>query len=291
MARFEVSPAAAHELLSACRLLFSDAGAEHGRDRLLSDAQTSGLFVARDTNGRLRAAALVQVLPGALGVAWLPRGDSRKAVDAVTSAACEWLRSRGVKVCQAFASVGEVADMAPLEQHRFRHTTQLVFLRRDVSDTSLPAQPQPPLEWGDEGRPMSDEFRRVLLATHEGSFDCPELTGARTPEEVLAGFDAPAPGGGLSLYRDGGEPVGVVICTESTEEMVELTYIGVVPAHRGRGIASRMLVENLWGACYGGYTSVVLSVDTRNTPAMKLYARHGFVEYDRREVWLATWRA
>jgi mycothiol synthase len=32
---------------------------------------------------------------------------------------------------------------------------------------------------------------------------------------------------------------------------------------------------------------LTVSVDARNEPAMKLYARHGFTEYDRREVWLA----
>src|SRR5690349_16226883 len=111
MPPFTVSPAAAHELLPACRLLFTEGRAEHSRDRILSDAHTSGLFVARDASGRLRAAALVQALPGALGVAWPPRGDSVEAIDAATTAACEWLRSRGVKVCQAFAETGEVADM------------------------------------------------------------------------------------------------------------------------------------------------------------------------------------
>jgi len=136
---------------------------------------------------------------------------------------------------------------------------------------------------------MSDEFRRVLLATHEGSLDCPELTGPRTAEEVLAGFDVPTRGGSLSLYREDGEPVGVVICAESTKDTVELTYIGVVPAHRRRGVGVRMLIGNLWRACYGGYTDMTLSVDARNTPAVKLYTRHGFVEYDRREVWLASW--
>src|SRR5437868_2938864 len=111
MPRFEVSPAAAHELWPACRLLFADGRAENCRDRLLTDPHTSGLFVARDSTGRLRAAALVQALPGALGVAWPPRGDSPGALDAVTAAACEWLRGRGVKVCQAFAAASEISDM------------------------------------------------------------------------------------------------------------------------------------------------------------------------------------
>ena len=59
MPRFAVSQAAAQELLPACRLLFA-ARAEHSRDRLLSDRDASGLFVACG-GGRLCGAALVQV--------------------------------------------------------------------------------------------------------------------------------------------------------------------------------------------------------------------------------------
>src|SRR5262249_421491 len=151
---------------------------------------------------------------------------------------CEWLLARGVKVCQAFASANEVADMAPLERSGFRHTTQLVSLQRDVR-TVEPEQGEYTLEWSNEHLPLSDEFRRVALATREGTLDCPELTGARTPEELLAGFDAPAFSGGLSLYRERGEPVGVVMHTDRDRETVELTYLGVVPPHRGRGIGSQ----------------------------------------------------
>ena len=61
MIPFQVSPAAPHELLPACRLLFPDS-AEERRDQLLvADADPSGLFVARDARGSLHAAALVQV--------------------------------------------------------------------------------------------------------------------------------------------------------------------------------------------------------------------------------------
>ena len=78
MPRFDVSPAAPHELLPACRLLFADGRAEAGRDRLVSGGEASGLFVAR-AGGRVRAAALVQALPGGLGGAGPPRGYSREA--------------------------------------------------------------------------------------------------------------------------------------------------------------------------------------------------------------------
>jgi GNAT superfamily N-acetyltransferase len=194
-----------------------------------------------------------------------------------------------VKVCQAFASADEAAGMAPLERHGFRHTTQLVLLRRDLALTALPPEPRTPLSYRPEAPPLGAEFRRVLLATHEGTLDCPELTGPRTAEELLAGFDEPTPGGGWNLACDGAEPVGVVIHAAGAEpEAADLTYFGVVPPHRGRGVGGDLLAHSLRAFHSAGVRLLTVSVDARNGPAMKLYARHGFAEYDRREVWLAT---
>lgn len=288
MARIEVSPAAAHELLPACRLLFPAGRAEHSRDRILSEGSTSGLFVAR-AGGKLRAAALVQALPGALGVAWAPRGDSAEAIDAVVTAACEWLRSRGVKVCQAFAAAEEAADMAPLERAGFVHTTQLVFLQRDVprGGFSVPRAPQVTVA---EDELSSEALAAVLLATHEGTRDCPELNAPRTPAEVLAGF-VPPKAGRVCRADHGGHAVGVFTFETAPGGVAELTYIGVVPAARGRGFGSDVLNLALAAVGLSGASTLTVAVDVRNAPAMKLYARHGFAEYDRREVWLATWPA
>src|SRR5438067_1561439 len=111
-----VSPATAGELTAACRALFGHlVGADRDqrvarcRDLLASgELDPAGLFVARDEHGAVRGAMLVQPLPGALGLAWPPRaeagGDRGVVEDAVVSAACGWLRSRGVKVCQVFAA-------------------------------------------------------------------------------------------------------------------------------------------------------------------------------------------
>ena len=291
MTPFQVSQAAAHELLRACRLLFPDS-AEERRDRLVADADLSGLFVARDARGSLHAAALVQILPGALGVAWPPRGSSDRAVDAVAGAAGEWLRARGVKVCQAFAPMDTGAQMVPLERHGFRHTTQLVFMRRKLTLGGLPERPKQPFTYCPDKPPLSEEFRSVLLETHKGSLDCPELNGARTADELLAGFAEPMPGGGWVLVRLGEENVGVVIHADGTEpEMVDITYFGILPKRRHRGEGGRLLAQTLCAFFDVGVRVLTLSVDARNSHALKLYTRHGFAEYDRREVWLATWPA
>ncbi|HEY1190752.1 MAG TPA: GNAT family N-acetyltransferase [Gemmata sp.] len=290
MRPLDVSPAKPHELLPACRLLFGAAGAAGSRERLLSVGAESGLFVAR-AGGRLCAAALAQALPGALGVTCPPRGDSPEAGDAVVRAACEWLRARGVKVCQAFADGDEVAHMGPLERAGFLRTTELAFLRRDVTpDAPAPPGPGARLNFSAESAPFADEFLAALLATHDGSLDCPELNATREPRELLDGFVYPAFGWWFSARCDG-EPVGLFSCAVGAEDAgaADLTYIGVVPSARGRGVGAELLGFALVSAARAGAKRVSVSVDVRNEPAVRLYSRAGFTEYERRGVWLAAW--
>jgi ribosomal protein S18 acetylase RimI-like enzyme len=289
MPPFSVSPAAPHELLPACRLLFAAGHAEHSRDWLLTEGGTSGLFVARDAAGRLHATVLVQVLSGALGVALVPRGDSDDAVDAVATAACAWLRERGVKVCQAFVAAGELADVAALERRGFRHVTRLVFLRREVGPEFGALTPL--VRWSPWAAEPTRAQLELLLATHEGTLDCPELNDARTADEILAGF-RPTDTANRSWWNardEGGTLVGVVLVVGGGDGALEVSYLGLVPSARGRGLAGALLQFADQVARLASSPALTVSVDARNTPAMKLYARHGFVEYDRREVWLASW--
>lgn len=287
MPPFVVSPAAPHELLPACRLLFSDGRAEYSRDRILTDTHTTGLFVAR-WGGKLHAAALVQALPGALGVAWAPRGDSAEAIDAVTDAACAWLRGRGVKVCQAFAAAGEAADVLPLERAGFRYTTQLVFMRGEPPRVRSDAEPEQRLTFWFRAPPLIKDLEDTLLATHRGSLDCPELNASRTDVELMQGFASATTAEWYYATR-GDERVGLAIVEAGTGGALELTYLGVVPAARGRGFGAELLQFLLASVAHSSALNV--SVDARNTPAVALYARHGFAEYDRRAVWLLAPRA
>src|SRR5262245_47330602 len=82
--RLTVSPATPGEQAAACRVLFGhhagpdrDQRAARCRDLLASgELDPAGLFVARDGHGAVRGAALVQPLPGALGLAWPPRAEA-----------------------------------------------------------------------------------------------------------------------------------------------------------------------------------------------------------------------
>jgi len=57
---------------------------------------------------------------------------------------------------------------------------------------------------------------------------------------------------------------------------VELVYLGLVPEARGRGLGRRLLEHGLALLKGRSERAVVLAVDERNTPAMKLYREAGF---------------
>ena len=72
--------------------------------------------------------------------------------------------------------------------------------------------------------------------------------------------------------------VGLVAayCNDSEGRVVFITSVSVLPRWQGRGVASK-LVERCVGHARGlGFAHIELEVDQRNTPAVRLYLKHGF---------------
>ena len=272
-----VDRAAPHELLPALRLLFP-----HDAEISPEVLDSGAVFVARD-RGAISTAMLVQVLPGSLGLAWLPAGAMREAHE-LARAACDWLRARGVKVGHAFATRDEGTRIAVLEGCGFQRVTELVALYRPTRATTTPST----LTFAAETPPFTAAFRTALLATDRDSLDCPELNGTRTDDELIASFAEPAPGATWYLARDAGQAVGVVMLARGASDAdCELAYLGVVPAARRRGHGRQLVAFACARASELSASSVSVSVDSRNKSALQLYARAGFVETGRRGVWLA----
>ncbi len=72
----------------------------------------------------------------------------------------------------------------------------------------------------------------------------------------------------------GDEIVGVSL-VHSRQKEAHLADIGIVPAHRGRGLGRRMLVYSLMNVARD-YDTVTLAVDVDNTSAYDLYVDVGF---------------
>ena len=79
-----------------------------------------------------------------------------------------------------------------------------------------------------------------------------------------------------------GSPVAAYAVSSRAGDVVDLQRIAVAPAHRGAGVAASLMGSLLDAARSDGATRVLLEVAADNEGALALYARHGFVEIDRR---------
>jgi ribosomal protein S18 acetylase RimI-like enzyme len=68
---------------------------------------------------------------------------------------------------------------------------------------------------------------------------------------------------------------------------IEVGPIGVLPAHRGRGLGHALLLESINRISSNNQQTVWLTVSTGNTPAYKLYSNLGFI--NRYEILIYSW--
>jgi ribosomal protein S18 acetylase RimI-like enzyme len=177
----------------------------------------------------------------------------------------------------------------PLTRNGVPHITALSYLRRRLN-VELPRADRRLRFEVYAAKPRL--FGETLLRTYEGTQDCPELTGARTLEEILEGHRAQGvhdPARWWLALQDQ-KPVGVILLTRMPEyESWDVCYVGVVPAARQQGFGRRLMLKAMAEAAAAHVAHLTLSVDNRNAPAWKLYRSLGMEEFDRREVFLKVW--
>lgn len=271
-----------------------DAERPTAADRVLTrfavgDLDPAGLLVA-SVGGVVAGAVFVQRLPGATAGVWPPgvAAGAEEIADALAAGAIGRIRGFGVGVAHAFGREPERPRFAALERAGFRRVTALTFLTRlspgasGVSPGNIPSD----LRFTPAG--PTPAFAELLLATYDGTLDCPELNGTRSGADVLAGYTAGGVGDWFVVAR-GGEPVGVLMFSSpAVLGVVELGYLGLIPAARGAGLGGAIVRFALRHAAATGADAVSLSVDVRNRPAVRLYADFGFRELDRQDVYLWT---
>ncbi len=87
------------------------------------------------------------------------------------------------------------------------------------------------------------------------------------------------------LAKDSGTPVGAS-CAHVASEHGWIDEVGVLPSHRGRGIAATLIRRSFASLAERGVSSVVLNVDAGNpTGATALYERSGMRVIRRWDLW------
>lgn len=212
--------------------------------------------------------------------------------------ACEFLArpspqtGAGVRLAQALLEGSEVETRSTLATAGFRQLGELAYLR-----APLPSRPSrkivTPAPLGVTLRAVVElpphereaALLRALEVSYEGTLDCPELSGMRSPAEVLeshrsVGDYDPSFWWIAFDEAEAGRPAGCLLLTPCPElEALELVYLGLGPSLRGRGVATALLTRGISSVVdrrLRSLRSVTCAVDTRNTPALRLYAKHGF---------------
>jgi mycothiol synthase len=250
----------------------------------------AGILVAR-WQEKICGVQVCVPLGGASFLFWLPatllESNPVSLENALIRAGLAWCRQLSGKVAHAILPPADAGAGAALVRNGFMQVTQLLYLGHDLHN--LAAEQAPPVRFESFSPANESAFRDALARSYDGTFDCPELNGIRTVDEILAGYRA----GGVFrpdlwwLVRADDRSGGVVILTEVPEGPTwDLSYVGIVPEARRRGLARAATCRALCAARDAGAAELVLAVDSRNTPALGLYHALGFVKSDVRDVYL-----
>ena len=124
---------------------------------------------------------------------------------------------------------------------------------------------------------LDDESVRAFLAEHL------EEMRAISPPDAAFALDTDAlrtPGATFWTVHDGDTLVGCGALLEIDPSSGEIKSMRTVRAHRGRGIASRLLQHIVVTARDRGYTRLFLETGASEafSPARSLYGAHGFTD-------------
>jgi ribosomal protein S18 acetylase RimI-like enzyme len=310
--KLTIVPARPEDLAAAFRLLFERLPEEDREARVANalflvergELPREGVFVAPERDDILGALVCVP-LKGASGLLWPPRvldGPARRQVeDALVQRACAWLRTRGAKLAQALLAPEEACLAAPLVRNGFVRVTSLHYMRHDMdqevagfaTDIACRHAGAACLEYTIYGAVDVSRFEQTLLRTYDDTLDCPELNGVRELREIIEGHQAQ----GVHdperwwLAEEAGQACGVLLVADIPDLSAwDLSYVGVVPEARGRGIGRALVCKALVEAHAAGVSRMTLAVDSRNQPARRLYRNLGFRVTEQREVYLAFFR-
>ncbi|MFO7638130.1 MAG: GNAT family N-acetyltransferase [bacterium] len=219
------------------------------------------------------------------GPSVLPAYRRRGIGTALARHALDYLRSRGMKTARTAIGDWNRPAAAFLAGFGFRPTRRFSLMRRPLANLPSGVGEHPDVSVEDAG--ASDEAVSLLtrlsneaFREHFGHRDGTEASRRYWMDNVVAmGFVVRR-----TIARFSGEAAGFLIHGYYPAENEQLGTsrgglwsVGVLKAHRNKGIAKRLMLEGMAWLAAQGLAEVELGVDDENiTSARRLYERLGF---------------
>ncbi len=240
--------------------------------------------IVATVNGKIRHACLFVPQSGRLAflfTSWAEQNseiDSNIAARTVTET-CNWAFRQGSNLVQVLIEMTDHYRHELCLKSGFRSLTDLIYMYYPAI-TPRQMSPLPsPYQWLTYEPPHHDLFKQTINQTYQDSLDCPELNQLRNMDDVIdshkaAGQFAPR-WWKILLHND--EPAAVLLLNPlKSSDVLELTYMGLLPEFRGRGLSRMVLEEALHCIPLSNRRNLTLAVDCRNKPACQLYLNFGF---------------
>ncbi len=228
------------------------------------------------------AAALLSLNPGRTASLLISPLTSREQAAESTQLVRDMtrpaLRDGAIDLIQYLGDPNDHLEISTLVDAGFITLAVLASMERPNTHHARPCDPPAEVELTSDPIP-DDDMIELLRATYEESLDCPGLSDLRRDRDILDGHRR---GGNFdlrlwSVLKVGGRNAGVAIVNRTPgADCVEIAYFGLAKPARGRGLGGLLLDRALNLAGKQPERSVVLAVDERNEPALRLYASRGF---------------
>ena len=201
--------------------------------------------------------------------------------EALVERTCAHFATRGVQLAQVLLDPADRLSRHLYESRGFGPVAQLLYLQGSPGRKAAPPALPAGFEWVPYRSDTHDRFASAIAATYSHSLDCPALNGLRDMEDVMAGHKATGqfdPSLWTLLCERGtqGTAHGVLLLSRLQQgDSLELVYLGLTPASRGRGLGDVLVRQALAAVAAERLSRLSLAVDAQNAPALKLYYRHG----------------
>ncbi len=235
---------------------------------------------------RMLASAMVVPSPGRTGMLFLSPVRSRDRIRLASELVRALVRTQDPSksvLLQSLLDPPQHRELDALTAAGFRSLAKLVYMQRESESLGgRVAQGEfgeglTTVHWSEQRNGL---FERAILISYEQTLDCPGLLGLRDIGDVVAGHRATGvfdPRMWFVLITPDETPAAVMLLNELPgRSAIELVYLGLAPAWRGRGLARRLLEHGIDLAARRGLSAILLAVDEANTPALALYRGMGF---------------